>query len=396
MEENMKSTRISVTLLGLAALAIITSPLVAVADEDSGWYIGGGIGQAKATIDNARITSALLGGGVTTTSITNNNRSFGYKVFGGYQINQYLSVESGFFDLGKFGYTATTAAPNAGTVAAKLRLNGLNLDLVGTLPLTEKLSALARVGGTYAQTRDNFITTGALTVANPNPSKRAWNYKFGGGLEYDMIKALSLRVEAERYRINDALNNRGDIDLFSVGLVYRFGKSTAPAPREEAPEAKPEPVVDTPPAAVITPLKPKKVPLIKEAFSTDSLFVFDSTKINPAGKQGLDKLAKDLKHTNFDMIYVTGYTDRIGAHDYNMALSTDRAEAVKAYLVDIAGVPSDKIEAMGVGEANPVTNPGECRGERASETSDVMANTLQACLAADRRVEIEVNATQKR
>jgi len=43
-----------------------------------------------------------------------------------------------------------------------------------------------------------------------------------------------MRLEAERYRIDDAIGNKGDIDLASIGLVYRFGPPTliaiAPAP----------------------------------------------------------------------------------------------------------------------------------------------------------------------
>jgi OOP family OmpA-OmpF porin len=58
-----------------------------------------------------------------------------------------------------------------------------------------------------------------------------------------------MRLEAERYRINDAVGNKGDVDLFSVGLVYRFGEKTrASAPRAEPAAARaPLPVVVTPP-----------------------------------------------------------------------------------------------------------------------------------------------------
>lgn len=38
-----------------------------------------------------------------------------------------------------------------------------------------------------------------------------------------------MRAEAERYRINDAVGNHGDIDLFSLGVVFGFG---GPAPQE--------------------------------------------------------------------------------------------------------------------------------------------------------------------
>jgi len=392
----MKKFTKTVIALSVVGCAAINSPTVAEAENDAGWYVGGSVGQSRAKINDAQITRNLLGAGITTNSITNDNRDTAYKVFAGYQYNNYLSFEGGYFDLGKFGYTAVTAAPNAGIMTGKLKLRGLNFDVVGNLPMTDKLSVLGRLGGTYAQTKDNFRATGNLTVANPNPQKTAWNYKIGTGLEYDVITALSLRVEAERYRINDALGNRGDIDLFSAGLVYRFGKEAEPMLHASVAEPVHQPVIETPVAvADKVVLTPKEEPLIKEALNTDSLFVFDSTKINPTGKQGLDKLVVELKHNNFDMIYVTGYTDRIGTHDYNMKLSAARAKMVKTYLVNTAGVPSDKIQTKGLGEAKPVTKPGTCKGTITEQTTKVNAKKLKACLAPDRRVEVEVIATQK-
>jgi OOP family OmpA-OmpF porin len=100
-------------------------------------------------------------------------------------------------------------------------------------------------------------------VANPNPKEKDTNYKFGLGLEYALTQALGLRAEAERYRINDAVGNKGDVDLFSVGLVFRFGGRTpapapaaAPAPARApaaAPARQPEAVTPPPPARAVTP-----------------------------------------------------------------------------------------------------------------------------------------------
>src|ERR1035437_3694650 len=169
----MKLARASGTL-GLAALAVIATPF-AVA-EDSGWYGGVNIGQSRATIVDARITSGLVGQGAATTSITDDNRDTGYKLFGGYKVNRNFAVEGGYFDLGRFGFTATTVPP--GTLSGTIKLKGLNLDAVGILPITEKFSAFGRVGMNYAQARDNCTSTGAVPVlANPNPSKREVNYK---------------------------------------------------------------------------------------------------------------------------------------------------------------------------------------------------------------------------
>jgi OmpA-OmpF porin, OOP family len=109
--------------------------------------------------------------------------------------------------------------------------------------------------------------------------------------------------------------------------------------------------------------------------------------VKPEGKQHLDRLGADLKGVSFNVITVTGHTDRIGSHDYNMALSTRRAEAVKAYLVESAGIPAGKITARGTDGSDPVTKPGDCKGKKATKA-------LIACLQPDRRVEVEVSGTK--
>jgi OOP family OmpA-OmpF porin len=215
----MKTVQLA-QLLGLAAA--IASPLAHAAMTDAaGWYVGANAGQSRAKIDDARISNSLLGGGFTTTSISNDNRDDAYKIFGGYQFNRNFAVEGGYFDLGKFGFTATTLP--AGTLRGEIKLKGVNLDLIGMLPLTEKFSAFGRVGVNYAEASDSFTGSGAVNVLDASPSKRDTNLKYGLGIQYDFTPALGMRVEAERYRINDAVGNKGDIDLISLGLIYRFG-----------------------------------------------------------------------------------------------------------------------------------------------------------------------------
>ena len=204
-----------------------------------------------------------------------------------------------------------------------------------------------------------------------------------------------MRAEVERYRINDAVGNKGDIDLASLGLVYRFG-SNRPTPayiaRASAPEpvtpaqrpVAPEPVVAAPAAqpAVVVPPQPRRV-----SFSADALFDFDKSAIKPEGKQALDKFAAELRGSKFDVISVTGHTDRIGSDAYNVKLSTRRADVVKNYLVEPAGLPAAKITATGAGESNPVTKPGDCKGTKKTKA-------LIACLQPDRRVDVEVSASK--
>ncbi len=373
------------TAIGLASVAAVTSTC-ALADE-GGWYGGANIGQSQATVDDARITSGLASRGLTTTSILDNNRATSYKIYGGYQFNKYLGLEGGYFDLGKFGFTANTSP--LGSLSGNILLRGFNLDAVGTLPLSEKFSVLGRIGINNAQASDSFTSTGAVNIGNPSPSKRETNYKLGVGMQYAFSDALAMRAEIERYRINDAIGNKGDVDMLSLGLVYRFGgKTPTPAPRMAAAvptyvAAAPEPVLVQPaPAPAPAPRTPVKV-----SFAADSLFDFDKAVVKPEGKQALDKFSADLKGTQYDAVQVTGHTDRIGAENYNLKLSAQRADAVSAYLVESGGVATNKISAKGVDGADPVTKPGDCKGSKPTKA-------LIACLQPDRRVEVEVSATK--
>ena len=379
----LATTKIASTCgkLSLLALAISAGSL-AMAD-DSGWYVGANVGASRATIDDARISSDLRGSSFYGASIADDNRSNGYKLFGGYRLNRNIAVEAGYFDLGDFGFKAT--AP-AGTLNGNIKIRGLNLDLVGTLPITEKFSVFGRIGANYAQARDSFSGTG---MGDFNASERGTNLKVGLGVEYAFNDAWAMRGELERYRINDAVGNKGDIDLASVGLVYRFG---AKAPARVVRVAAPEPVYVAPPepVAVLAPPPPPPPPPVlpaKVTFSADSLFAFDKATLKPTGQQELDQFAAKLSGTNFDVITVTGHTDRIGSNAYNQKLSERRAETVKNYLVSRAGIAQDKIAAKGVDGSDPVTKPGECQGKKVSKA-------LIACLQPDRRVEVEVSGTR--
>jgi OOP family OmpA-OmpF porin len=275
-----------------------------------------------------------------------------------------------------------------------MRVKGWNADLVGTLPLVGKLSALGRVGVTSVRAQDQFSSTGAARVpsATANPSQRSTGIKYGAGLMYDFTESWAMRLEGERYRLKDAVGNRGHVDMLSVGLVYRFGGSPAPRPIATAPAPMPVQVAAAPVAApplpvAAAPVPPAPVTLARVTLSADSLFDFDKSTIKPAGRQSLDKMAADLRDVNYTSVQVTGYTDRLGTPTYNTALSSRRAAMVRDYLVESGAVPAGKIEVHGAGETNPVTQAADCRGH-------AQTKALIACLAPDRRVEVEIQGTR--
>ena len=368
----MKIVKITGTL-GLLALAVMVSPLVSA--QDAGWYVGANAGKSAATIDDAGIKSNLAGQGLTTSSISDRDSSTGYKIFGGYQFNPNFALEGGYFDLGKFGYTATTVP--AGTLNGDIKIRGLNLDAVGTLPLSDKFSVLGRVGMNYANTTGKFAGTGPVNVVNPSPSKRDLNYKVGLGVQYAFTEALAMRAEVERYRINDAVRNKGDIDVISVGLVYRFGGKTHQAVQTKAAYV-PEPVREVVVAAPPTPR------FEKYTLAASELFGFDSAELPPQQPK-LEEIAKALTDSSENQnVVITGYTDRLGATQYNQELSDRRALAVKNYLAS-KGVDANRLTAVGKGEADPVVVCGPMKRV-----------DLINCLEPNRRVEIAPISFERR
>lgn len=380
--------------LWLTSLAAACAPALAQGVDPGYFYGGASIGQSRARIDEARIAASLQNLGLTTTAITRENSDTGYKAFLGYQMTPWWALEASYFRLGRFSFQSTTAP--AGTLNGNIRLDGLALDLVGTLPLSEQFALIGRVGAQNARARDSFAGTGAVVVTNPNPQERKVNLKYGGGLQWDVAHSFLLRAEGERYHVNDAVGNRGSVNLVSLSVVIPFGHAPAPAPRTRAAPAYVEPTPAPPPVVMAPPAPPPPAPppappaVRKISFSADSLFTFDRAEIRPEGRAALDPLAREVTGSNagarFEVIEVTGHTDRLGTEAYNQRLSTRRAEAVKAYLVT-AGIEASRIAATGKGETQPITQPGDCKGKRPTPK-------LIACLQPDRRVEVLLTGTR--
>ena len=123
------------------------------------------------------------------------------------------------------------------------------------------------------------------------------------------------------------------------------------------------------------------------SFSADTLFGFDKDAVRPEGRAALDDFSNKLSGTTFDAITVEGHTDRIGSTAYNQTLSSQRANAVKDYLVTSGKIDPTKINAVGKGEAMPVTKAADCADK-------LPRAKLITCLQPDRRVEVEVTGSR--
>jgi len=154
----------------------------------------------------------------------------------------------------------------------------------------------------------------------------------------------------------------------------------AVATAAEQPPAPAQAIAQRPPAA--TTAAAQAAPASKKfSFSADALFAFDKSSLEPAGKEMLDDLVRQLAGVSYATIVATGHTDRFGGDGYNQRLSERRANVVKDYLMG-KNIAATRIEAEGRGKGDPITKASDCPGPRSAR--------VIACLQRDRRVDVEI------
>jgi OmpA-OmpF porin, OOP family len=342
---------------------------------NSAFYMGAGVGRTRAKIYNADLARRMSAAGLPLTGYNVDNKDVGYKLFVGKQLNKYFAVELGYFDLGEYSFEALTTANRS--LRGETDFRGVNLDLVGMLPLTQRFSLLGRAGIQYAKARTDFNGNILNAVTNPNPPNEGRRHaKLGLGAEYKLTEALALRAEVERYRVTDGVLNNGDIHMASLSMTYKFGRPmkaayVAPAPAPVAAPVQPAPVMaPTPPA-------PEPMPTSeKVSIAAEALFDFDKSIVKPEGKAALDEFMSKLEGMNTEVMIAVGHTDSIGTDAYNDKLSLRRADAVKAYMVS-KGLDPARLYTEGKGETQPVADNATAEGR-----------------AKNRRVTIEVVGTR--
>jgi OOP family OmpA-OmpF porin len=95
------------------------------------------------------------------------------------------------------------------------------------------------------------------------------------------------------------------------------------------------------------PPVPGKVMLRGVKFGSDTAY------IEPVSVGVLELVAQRLRENPEIRVRIAGYTDERGSEAHNLELGQERAEAVKRILVGY-GVGPERLEAVGLGEANPI------------------------------------------
>ncbi len=113
--------------------------------------------------------------------------------------------------------------------------------------------------------------------------------------------------------------------------------------------------VDTPGFSNLDDLLARTGPLSSETapilMPTDLLFDYNQINLRSEALASLEKLGTLIRRNPQATFIIEGHTDSFGPEDYNLTLSSRRADTVKAWLVSVMKIPKDRIVARGFGKS---------------------------------------------
>lgn len=132
-----------------------------------------------------------------------------------------------------------------------------------------------------------------------------------------------------------------------------------------------------PPAAAAPGSDPSSPQYFSQTIGDRVLFEVDTFTLTSAARQVLDGQAQWLMTNSDYTAVIEGHADEQGTREYNLALGSRRANAVREYLVT-QGVPSGRLQTVTFGKERPIAICSEesCYAENRRAVTVIAAGAL--------------------
>lgn len=175
---------------GIIAALVFAGPATAAeasAEDEQGFYAGGGVGQFNLEIDNFN--------DVVTTVDDYDSDDTAYKVYGGWRANKWLALELAYINLGS---PDDEILPDT---TVEVETDGFTPYIVGTIPIG-MFEVFAKAG--YFWYDVNARTDSPLGTASASDSGSDFTWSAGVGL--NIFERVNVRLEYEQFDFNDVDN----------------------------------------------------------------------------------------------------------------------------------------------------------------------------------------------
>jgi OOP family OmpA-OmpF porin len=117
------------------------------------------------------------------------------------------------------------------------------------------------------------------------------------------------------------------------------------------------------------------LPPISCYFGARYMVFFDSSqsKLSDSARATVREAAQSVLNDNAARIEITGHTDLVGSHDYNMRLGLQRANAVRAEFAS-HGVPPERIVVVSRGKTQPLVQTQDQVAEPQNRRVEIRGN----------------------
>jgi len=350
-------------------------------------YIGGSFGVSNLNPTTDRTQYTIDSGQSTATE---------FRL--GLDFNRRLSAEIHFNDLGEVTFDPEGSITYQEIGASALIYAAADND---NLRYREGLLGFIRLG---AGTLNNTATDIDFEQVN------AAHILVGVGFDYGLENGLGFRGEAVAFD--------GDVQSFTIGLVYRFGDhdkgqgytQVAPAPKK-VPAPPKKPVVKPTPKPKLVPkpepkpkLIPQPAPVPKPILDSDGDGVLDnrdscdntprgarvdefgcqlfagvlegvqfapgSAALKPESRVVLDRLVGQLNKYSTIRVELGAHTDNQGSASSNLTLSRQRVITVARYLIT-RGIDKNRLVAKAYGQTRPIADNSTAAGRAKNRRVEV-------------------------
>jgi OmpA-OmpF porin, OOP family len=200
-----------ITALALLAASAASFTVNAEVNQP-GFYLGGSVGYTSVdwdTLDDIEDLGASV-----------DDNDIGYKLFAGYRINKFFAVEGFYADLGEAtAETSGFVGGNPAQASADINADTFGLAALAIYPINDNFEVFGKVGfnSWNADAKANVQIPADGVNETESESDDGTDPMYGVGAAYIFNNNLSLRVEFERYELDDA-----NVDMASAGIAYKF------------------------------------------------------------------------------------------------------------------------------------------------------------------------------